>query len=343
MVLRWLPLALAVTLIHAAGPMAARAGIVANGAYTRDVETGLEYVDIGITKGQFPSTFVQFGTWNSIHPSYPGFRLATTAEAVSLMAAVGVGPGVFSSLAYYAPVTTLHTFMGPPRAVNSFIDEFEMATRDDISQPWENPKMRSFNFWANHNSFSGGIWEDSHSWSFSDSRAGVLLVRDYANGVASDALGASVFGAGSLDFLSAEGDGIWFDFGDLFGSDFEIQALGGANLTHLAVGSGFSDADDLLTILDPTGDVVLGAGDLHQFSSPVASTVISGLTNAGAGGPTGVAGLASLSNLPLYLRFDSSVVDVTAAVVPEPSTTSLLVAGLAVLGGLSRRRRSAAA
>lgn len=310
-----------------------RGGILSNGTLTRDVETGLEYLDVGITRGQFLSNFVTYGTWES--HSHPGFHLATNAETLSLFNAVGIAPGVNNSLAYYTPITTLHAFMGPavPGNPSGSFTQIDFTTSDQVS-----PNVfRSYRLYAYHPGATGSLWETSgHAWNVAGQFTGALLVRDVPNGTSDNALAPSSSLPGSLNFTGAPGDGVWFDLSELRGNDFVVTALNGAKITHFAVSSDFSDADDMLTVIDPgLLETMLSPGDLHEFDAPVDYFAVTGIADGPAS--TGIS-TAAIGDLPLLVRFDSPDADFTVTIVPEPMTICISLLGLALLG--RRRRRS---
>lgn len=324
-------LVIAGSLLALAAP-AAQAGLLSNGTITRDVETGVEYYDVGLTQAQSIGSWVNFGTWESNNAAAPGFHLATDAEALGLLAAVGLGPGA-TGIAAFAPATLLLDFVGPGVASSPITTEMEMVTQEVLG----GLDLRSYRIQAFDSPiFEGLVSADSHAFNLSAAGRGALLARSYANGTAASALAASVMTSSQLQFAAADGQGIWFDFTDFRGDVFGVQAPSAA-ITHVGVDPTFGDADGQITFLDPDGGMVtLGPGGLHAFSSPVASLTVSGVSG-GAGAPTGgAAGPAGIDDLPLFLRFDQGVTDVVAT-VPEPAP--FLLVGFAALS-LARARRS---
>ena len=326
----------AVCLFIASKPLAA--GIIDNGTLTRDIEGGLDWLDLTVTRG-FPSLGVEFDP--TLGGQYPGFRVATTADAESLFAAVGLAPGVTLSPAAFTPADTLLTFMG-----TLFEDQFgrwhESLLR--TGTPWPSNPSRRVTYQVRTDFFppSGSIIVRQFGTQQSQTLA-TALVRPVPNGRPSQAIGASEIDptTGALSFLGVSGDGAWFDASSVLGGGLQFASLDGAQFTHVALPSTFSDADDLYTVHDPQlGEVQLAPGAVHVLTQPTSKLRLSGIDIESPliGNPLVAAGMAPL---PVYLQFDLASANFTASGdIPEPSTAVLTASAVSLLVVRRLRGRS---
>jgi len=310
---------LAILLLSGGG--SADAGIVSNGTFTRDVETGIEYLRVGgITRGLVVNRVVDFNTHQSLLPAYPDFRLATSAETISLLNAVGLGPSVPPTIAAHASAGLIQEFLGPGFPINSSIDILELVTSEPL--PSVRLGLRSYSVWVDKGSFQGSTFPDIAQWNGASARSGALLVRNYANGTSNDPASPTTIASESIEFQNVSGEGAWFDFDGFSGTDFRIEGQGGTKITHIAVPENFSDDDNMLTITDPLGGMTtLSPGDLYKFDSPVDAFEVGGIRSnlLSALRTTG-------TSLPLFLRFDQASANfIATTAIPEPATWMLAV------------------
>ena len=321
-------------------PAITQAGLLSNGPTTRDTETGIDWLDLTFTDGQFP-----FQVLTNLATTFPGYRQATAAEALSLFSAVGLAPDISHSLGAYTAVDTLHTFLG---ALNTFdngarVEVNSVGVVSDVG-PSGGSKRVAFRMRTDvnfsFNEFSGTLQEEERALGLAAPDTGVFLVRSVTNGTATTPLAP-----GAIDplthlrtFSGAPGEGVWYELaGGPVSPGLLVSPAIGAMITHIGLPSSFTDLDNQAAVIDPTlGEVILTPGQIHAFSSPVGSLALTGIGFADIA-PAGVFTIASdgPESFPLFLRFDTPTVEFTAGAVPEPTTLSLVAVGLVAL----RRRR----
>ncbi len=331
-----LPLLLALLLL----PTGSSAGLISNGSRIRDTETGLEYVRMaGNTLGQFPARIVDFRTkqW-LVDPSY---RMATAAEARSLLGAVGLGASTPQSIAAFTAVDTLMTFFGPVPNSDAFGSRRIVFQTGDGTDPNNSTKIQAYDLrTVERPGLASTAFTNPSISAFNGTSAhtGALLTRSVLHGTAASALAGTSVAPNLLEFSAASGSGIWFDLGGLSGPNLQVDAQGGAGVTHVGLSSLFSGGP--VTVVDPVDGVkVLRPGEVLTLSSALASVVVEGL-GLGLGTPgIGSFGPSASPSESIFLAFDQATTRFSAAAVtPEPEL--LLLLGLTALGLRLRARLS---
>ncbi|MEQ9460581.1 MAG: hypothetical protein RIG82_06495 [Phycisphaeraceae bacterium] len=318
------------------------AGILGDGTRVLDTETGLEYLHSRFSRGEFPGHWLYPnnypGTYPWIPPTPPGYRPATDAEVRSLLAAVGVAPGINSSLAAYTAIDTLHTFMG--HTYEFTVSRFERTavylSSTLTPEPWDsNLNLLGYTVRVdenyNHTVQTGSIWRTDGAINGASQRAFLVLVRNTAVNPSAPQTPVNSDEA-SRSFVSVTDDlGAWYDVIATPGLNISISSDSG--ITRIGLPASFSDSDNLLMFNDPIlGQLNLAPGQVIELSEPVNKLTLTGYNLADT--DSSAAPPPSTPGLPLFLTFAEPGSSFTTS-IPEPASfASLTLASLA----LTRRR-----
>jgi hypothetical protein len=312
----------------------ASAGILGDGNRVLDTETGLEYLHSKYSWGEYPGHWLfpssYPGTFPWTLPTPAGYRPATDSEVRSLLNAVGVAPGINSSLAAYTAIDTLHTFMGHLHEVTN--GRFERTsvyiTATPTPETWDSGlnllgyTVRVDENW-NHTVRTGSIWRTDGAVSGASQSAFLVLVRN--TNVSPSAPHAPVASdTTSQSFVSvSDGLGAWYDIAATPGLDIKISSS--SLITHIGLPVGFNDNDNLLMFEDPTlGTINLAPGDIHKLSTAVSMLTLSGYNSPSLDSFSVQSNAASL---PLFLSFSDLGSSFDTTFVPEPATMTSLALG----------------